>query len=164
MGVVEDVRGRIFGAFGGFETSFENNPLVDSFNGGSRLGDRLFANFGLGLAHREVRWASFKGEGKANSFYFQATLWTDDIVLHCVGSSNSEEPVVTVSMRSELERIEILSAPLSVRTNSGSEPRATALGLTYPGFIGYLEDQQSAWLPQAMSSLIADLSSDSSRR
>lgn len=97
------------------------------------------------------------GEDSYETTGFDATLWTDELVVRALRSGGDDAPVISVMPRASLEGFEVLRAP--VVTTSGFESRddRVELRLTYPDRVLTLTQQRSPNLAELIPSFIRDL-------
>lgn len=98
------------------------------------------------------------GDDSYETTGFDATVWTDDLVVRARREGGAETPVVSVLPRSALTAFEILRAPIITTSGFESRDERTELRLTYPDQTVTLKSSSGSSLVELIPSFVRDLS------
>lgn len=111
------------------------------------------------IQEESVEWTALKIEDEEyrEKTSFALTFWTADLVVHAVRLPGNLRPTVSISKRSDLVGLELLSAPLVTTSDWDFHDETASVRLTYPSFEATLRESEGEALIAALPSFIADL-------
>lgn len=99
------------------------------------------------------------GEDSYETTGFDATIWTDDLMVRAIRNGGDETPTVRVVPRSALTAFDVIRAPIITTSGFESREDRTELRLTYPDRVVTLKQASGSALVELIPSFVRDLRS-----
>lgn len=160
-----DIRREINTALSRLDSDWVRSPIWGELGEQQQIRpvDRLYASIAILIGDEHIEHASLEApfdmisRTAREAFAYEVTIWTPTRVIHAIGNATPKWPTVNVVARASLRKVSVGRAPVQAPDVFGTQEDHTEVSFEYDGLTVLATDYRGQWLPEALPSLLADL-------